>query len=87
MPSVFAAARAFSALRDAIATTGVSGLACIAGITARVAMLAAPRTPQRTGAASATQRLPVTAIVRSARMSAELAPTRIRTVSSSTTQA
>src|SRR5271166_6812332 len=48
MPSASVAARAFARSREAIAEISQSSLACIAGITFSVAILATPSTPQFT---------------------------------------
>src|SRR3989442_2238768 len=48
MPSVRAASSAFSRLREAMAATSIHSAFWIAGITFRVAILATPRTPDRT---------------------------------------
>src|SRR3712207_2690564 len=48
MPSVVAVSRAFMRSRDAMAVTFDSFPRCIAGITLTVAILATPKTPQRT---------------------------------------
>src|SRR5260370_2507431 len=48
MPRSAAARRALSGSREAMATTCDHSLRCMAGITLTVAILATPRTPQRT---------------------------------------